>query len=174
MPAVPFVVGAVAAASSGAAVVGSAAVGAAAAIGGGTLVGSVTVSHVLVAAAALKVSSAVFEGLNDDTGSDYLSDGEKRREKEKLQDDLKKEKSWIHETLQNESNSETVDEIREIEEKVAELEHANAFFEATKTILNYKLVYAQKKSNEDLAQETEAVAKRLLAVREQTKAQRDQ
>jgi len=132
-------------------------------IGGMTL----TVGGALAAAAAFGIAAAVFSD-SDSYSNEYISEDEKDIEKEKLTSTLEKELRNLAELLLEERNPQSAEEIRAISEQVIEYVNNDEYFKALNILSQFKIIYAQTKSDERIAKQAEKLAQKLVRVRKET------
>ncbi|GEM_PF-5875857 len=128
---------------------------------------SITIGGVLAAAGAFGLAAAVFSE-TDSYSNEYISDYEKEAEKQKLKSILSAEKRNLINMISEERSRNTASEMKKVLDQAEEFESDDEYFKALNILNQFKIIYAQKKTDERLAQQAEKIARKLIKVRKET------
>lgn len=119
------------------------------------------------AAIAFGISEVVMEESQSYANS-YISDSEKKREKERLEKLYQEQLQSLEKLKLNESSPELKNGIISTIENSKKFLESEEYYNAINFIKDFKLVYAENKKNENIANEVKEIINNILEVRRET------
>jgi len=129
------------------------------------VVSSISIGTLIAGAAGAALAIGIAKAVSEESDTYYnqnISESQKEKEKRELNEKLNREIS----SLKNLGASS--DEIEAVLKEVEKFKASNEYFKAVKVIQDYKIVYAQRHSNDEMAKEIEKTLMELNKVRKRS------
>lgn len=141
---------------------------------GGIAITAGTIAGVAAGAAIVFGISEVAMQESESYSTIYISDSEKRREKERLEKSYQDQIKSLEDMKKNEIDAELKSGITVTIENATKFIENDEYYNAINLIKNFKLVYAENKNNKRIGEEASKLLNEILEVRRQTLELRDE